>query len=194
MQYPLTLRFKLLTLGQRITVTDASGQLLMFVSQKMFKLKENVEIFRDEKRTQLIFRIQADRVIDFSANYHFTDAMGNDWGAVRRKGMRSLWSAHYQVMQNNQLDMEIREESPFKKVLESILGEIPIVGFIAMYLINPSYLVTRPDGTPLLRLVKKPAFMEGMFELEKLNEMPEDDELRSLMALMMICLLERGRG
>lgn len=194
MQYPLTLRFKLMTFGQRITVTDSTGQMLMFVKQKMFKLKENVEVFRDEGRTNLMFRIQADRVIDFSANYHFTDASGNDWGAVRRKGMRSFWAAHYQVMQDNQVDMEINEENPFKKVLESILGEIPVLGFIAVYLLNPSYIVTRPDGTPLLRLTKKPAFFEGMFELEKLNDMPEDDELRSLLALMMLCLLERARG
>lgn len=194
MQYPLTLRFKLMTFGQRITVTDASGKMLMFVKQKMFKLKENVEIFSDEGRTNLMFRIQADRVIDFSANYHFTDASGNDWGAVRRKGMRSFWAAHYQVMQDNQVDMEINEESPFKKVLESILGEIPVLGFVAVYLLNPSYIVSRPDGTPLLKLTKKPAIFEGMFTLEKLNDMPEDDELRSLLALMMLCLLERARG
>jgi hypothetical protein len=194
MQYPLTLRFKLLTFGQRITVTDANDRMLMYVQQKMFKLKENVEIFSDQSRTSLMFRIQADRIIDFSANYHFTDASGADWGAVRRHGMRSLWSAHYQVMQDNQVDMEIREESPFKKILEAILGEIPFLGLLAVYLLNPSYLVSRPDGTPLLKLTKKPAIFEGKFVLEKLSDMPEDDELRSVMALMMLCLLERGRG
>jgi hypothetical protein len=194
MQYPLTLRFKLLTFGQRITVTDANENLLMFVKQKMFKLKENVEVFSDESRSNLIFRIQADRVIDFSANYHFTDAAGNDWGAVRRKGMKSLWAAHYEVMHDNQVAMTLQEESPAKKLLEAVLGEIPFLGFIAIYLLNPSYIVKRADGTPLLRLVKKPAFFEGKFILEKLNELPEDDEFRSLMALMMLCLLERGRG
>ena len=193
MQYPLNLSFKLLTLGQRIVATDASGGTVMFIKQKMFKLKEKVEIY-NEQNGSIIFRIEADRVIDFSANYSFTDAAGNDWGSVRRKGMKSIWSAHYEVMQEGQIDMVIKEESPMKKVLESILSEIPVVGFFAVYLLNPSYIVTRPDGTPLLRLVKKPAFFEGKFVLEKLNEMPEDDELRSLMALIMLVLLERGRG
>jgi hypothetical protein len=141
-----------------------------------------------------MFRIQADRIIDWSANYHFTDAEGNDWGAVRRKGMKSLWSAHYDVIQDDQIDMTIQEESPMKKVLESLLGEIPIVGLIAIYLLNPSYIVKRPNGTPLLRLIKQPAFLEGKFQLQKLSEMPEDDELRSLMALLTLVLLERGRG
>ncbi|QDS95950.1 hypothetical protein FF011L_47520 [Roseimaritima multifibrata] len=194
MQYPIELSFKLLTFGQRITATDASGQVLMFIKQKMFKFKEQVEIYNDPQQSRLLFRIAADRMIDFSANYHFTDAEGNDWGAVRRQGMRSLWSAHYDVMQNETVDMTISEESPMKKFLESMLSEIPIVGMIAVYLLNPSYIIHRPDGTPVLRLTKHPAFFEGRFTLEKLAEIPEDDELRSLMASIMLVLLERRRG
>ncbi|MEM6777764.1 MAG: hypothetical protein AAF670_08910 [Planctomycetota bacterium] len=194
MQYPIDLRFKLLTFGQRITAKDADGNLLMFVKQKMFKLKEQVEIYSDDQRSNLIFRIAADRMIDFSANYSFSDAAGNPWGAVRRKGMKSLWSAHYDVIQDGNVDMTIQEESPMKKLLESLLTEIPLVGMVATYLLNPTYLVQRPDGTPLLRLTKRPAVFEGVFTLEKLADMPEDDELRSLLAVMMLALLERGRG
>ena len=194
MQYPIELTFKLMTFGQRVTVTDASGNVLMFIKQKMFKLKEKVNIYSDASQSNLIFNIASDRVIDFSANYHFTDAQGNDWGAVRRKGMRSLWSAHYEIMQNGAVDMTISEESPMKKVLESLLGEIPIIGLVAAYLLNPSYIIKRPDGTPLLRLTKRPAVFEGKFVLDKLGEMPEDDELRSLLAMIMLVLLERGRG
>ena len=166
----------------------------MFIKQKMFKLREKVEIYGDESQTQLLFRIEADRMLDFSANYTFTDAQGNQWGSVRRKGMKSLWSAHYDVMQDDQIDMTISEESPMKKLLESLLGEIPILGMVAVYLLNPSYIARRPDGTELLRLVKQPAFFEGKFTLEKLSDLPEDDELRSLMALIMLVLLERARG
>ncbi|MDE0865893.1 MAG: hypothetical protein OSA98_19065 [Rubripirellula sp.] len=194
MKYPLELKFKLLTFGQRITATDADGKVIMFIKQKMLKLKEQVEVYSDSNSEQLIFRMQADRVIDFSANYHFTDAQGNAWGAVRRKGMRSLWSAHYDIMQDGEIDMTISEENAIKKVLESLLGQIPLLGVLAVYLINPTYLVSRPDGTPLLRLIKKPALFEGRFVLEKLSDMPEDDELRSLLAILMAALLERKRG
>ena len=185
MKYPIELNFKLLTFGQRITATDADGNVIMFIKQKMLKLKEQVEVYNDADQTQLLFTMKADRVIDFSANYHFADAQGNDWGAVRRKGMRSLWSAHYEIMQDGEIDMTMSEESAFKKVLEALLGEIPLIGILAIYLINPTYLVSRPDGTPLLRLTKKPAFFEGKFVLEKLNDIPEDDEVRSLLAILM---------
>ncbi|MGV3483716.1 MAG: hypothetical protein ACO1RT_04800 [Planctomycetaceae bacterium] len=194
MQYPIELRFKLMSFAQRITARDAAGQELLHIKQKMFKFKEQVEIYRDSTQKQLLFRIAADRMLDFSANYSFTDAQGNSWGGVRRQGMKSLWAAHYDVIQDGAVDMKIQEESPFKKVLESLLGEIPLVGFIAVYLLNPSYLVTSPTGEPLLRLTKKPAVFEGKFVLEKLREIPEDDELRSLLALVMVVLLERDRG
>jgi uncharacterized protein YxjI len=194
MQYPIELRFKLMSFAQRITATDASGVELLHIKQKMFKLKEQVEVYRDSSQKQLLFRIAADRMIDFSANYSFTDAAGNAWGGVRRQGMRSLWAARYDVLQDGAVDMKIEEESPFKKLLESLLSEIPVVGFAATYLLNPSYLVTSPDGSPLLRLVKRPAIFEGKFVLEKLNDFPEDDELRSLLALVMVVLLERDRG
>lgn len=194
MQYPLDLSFKLLTFGQRIIARDAGGGVVMFIKQKMFKLKEKIEVYGDENQNQLIFRIEADRVLDFSANYSFTDASGQSWGSVRRKGMRSLWSAHYEVMQDGQVDMVIREESAMKKLLEAILGQIPIIGPIFIYFINPSYMVSRPDGTPLLRLIKRPAIFEGKFTLEKVGEVPEDDELRSLLGLITLVLLERRRG
>lgn len=194
MQYPIELRFKLMSFAQRITATDASGTELLHIKQKMFKLKEQVEVYRDSSQKQLLFRIAADRMIDFSANYTFTDAAGNEWGGVRRQGMKSLWAAHYDIMQDGTIDMKVEEESPFKKLIEGILGEIPVVGFIATYLLNPSYLVTSPQGNPLLRLTKRPAIFEGKFILEKLNDFPEDDELRSLLALVMVVLLERSRG
>src|SRR5690606_33413416 len=96
-------------------------------------------------------------------SYHFTDPQGTDWGAVRRMGMRSFWSAHYEILQDGAVDMTISEESPLKKLIESLLGGIPVVGFIAVMLLNPSYVVCRPDGTPVLRLIKRPAVFEGKF-------------------------------
>ena len=194
MQYPLELRFSLFALSQQITVRDAGGNSILFVKQKMFRLKEKVEVFSDSTLNNKLFEINADRIIDFSANYSFTAADGSLWGSVRRHGMRSLWSAHYEVIENSSVDMHIREESPWKKLVESLLGEIPLVGFFALYLLNPSYLITMADGTPAMRVVKKPSIFERYFVIEKLNEVDQDDELRALLSLIMMVLLEKSRG
>jgi uncharacterized protein YxjI len=194
MQYPLKLNFKLFSFSQQIAVKDAAGNSVLFVKQKMFRLREKVEVFSDASLKNKLFEIAADRIIDFSANYSFTTADGQPWGGVRRRGMRSLWSTHYQIIDDGQVDMEIHEESPMKRFFESLLGEIPILGFIFIYILNPSYLITRADGTPVLRAVKKPSIFERYFEIEKLHEIEPDDELRALMALLMMVLLEKKRG
>ncbi len=194
MKYPLDMRFKILTLAQQIYVRDADGKSVLFIKQKMFRLKEKIDVLSDPDSGTKIFEINADRVIDFSANYSFTAADGTPWGAVRRKGMRSLWSAHYEVIEDGRIDMELVEENPWKKVIESILGEIPIVGFIFLYLLNPSYVIKMADGRIAFRATKKPSVLERYFTIEKLIDVDADDELRALLSLIMMVLLEKNRG
>ena len=64
MNYPLKLSFKLLAIASQIYVRDANGNLLGYVKQKLFKLKENIDVFADEGQTQLLFNIKADRMLD----------------------------------------------------------------------------------------------------------------------------------
>jgi hypothetical protein len=194
MQYPLQLRFKLLTLGQQIQVQDAAGNSILYVKQKLFRLKEKVEVFSDSAQATKLFEINADRVLDFSANYSFTAADGTSWGSVRRRGMKSLWSAHYEIIEAGRVAMHIREENPWKKIVESMLGEIPILGFFAIYALNPSYLINFDQGSPALRAIKKPSLFERFFVIEKLKELEADDELRALLSLIMMVLLEKRRG
>ena len=59
MQYPIDLNFKLLTFGQRITATDAQGNVIMFIKQKMLKLKEQVDVYSGPDQSQLIFTMKA---------------------------------------------------------------------------------------------------------------------------------------
>ncbi len=194
MQYPLEIRFKLFALSQQIAVRDAAGNSILYVKQKMFRLKEKVEVFSSPDMSRKLFEINADRMLDFSANYRFTGADGTDWGTVRLEGMRSLWAAHYDIYEQGNIDMMIREEEPWKRLVEGLLGEIPLLGFVAIYLINPSYIVKMADGTLALRATKKPSIFERYFVIEKLAEIDEDDELRALLSLIMMVLLEKRRG
>jgi len=194
MKYPIELRFKLFSLSKQIVIRDGSGSQLMYVKQKMFRLKEKVEVFSDSSLRQKIFEINADRIIDFSANYSFTAADGSDYGSIRRLGRRSLWSAYYEIIEDGQVDMTIREESPWKKFIESLLSEIPFVGFFFIYLLNPSYVISFANGTLAFRATKKPSIFERYFVIDKLSEIEADDELRALLGLLMMVLLEQRRG
>lgn len=195
MKFPLQLTFKIVALAPQLKVTDADGAVVCYVRQKMFKLKERVEVFSDEGRTHKLCDIAADRVIDFSAKYVFEEPGAAAFGAVRRKGMRSIWKARYEILDQETPEMEINEENGWVKVMDSLVSEIPLIGAFAGYFFNPSYLVTRIDnGQELVRISKQPAFWEGRFTLEKLSEFDDRDELRVVLSTLMMVLLERRRG
>ena len=156
MQFPLQLRFKVLALATQIYVTDASGNTVFYVKQKMFKLKEDIAVFADDSQKDQRFTIKADRVIDFSAAYNFTDGRGGTLGSIKRKGMRSLWKAHYDIRDgNDQVVLTVAEENPWAKVVEGITSNIPVVGFLVDYLVNPIYAVSMPNGKVAYRLKKR---------------------------------------
>lgn len=196
MNYPLSFRFKLLALSPQIYVEDAAGQTVCYVKQKLFRLREKVEVHTDDTRQQLLCTIEADRIIDWSARYTFRDAAGNEIGAVGRRGMRSLWSAHYDIFGpgSSAPVFSIREENPMAKLLDSFLGEIPIVGILTGFLFHPKYLASRIDGTPVMRLTKQAAFFEGRFQLEKLADTTDGEEMAIILSYLMMNLLERKRG
>jgi len=195
MQYPLNLSFKILAIARQLSVTEASGKLAMYVKMKILKLKEEVMVFADKEQTQKLYTIKADRVIDFSAKYNFTDAAGSPLGAVKRRGMKSLWKSHYDIFESGEeAVMTIQEENPWVKVIDSIFQNIPLVGMFAGYVFHPVYVVADTAGKPLMKLKKLPAFLEGKFEIEKVEEMDPQTETRILLSIMMMVLLERSRG
>jgi len=194
MNYPLQLSFEILSLARKISVIDAAGNLTFFVKQKMFKLKESVTVFADVDQKLPLYELKADRVIDFSASYHFTDARGTHIGTVRRKGMKSLWRARYEIVNGSSPALTIQETNPWAKVGDALFGEIPIVGMFSGYLFHPEYLVAREDGTAVIRLKKEPAFFQGKFKIEKLADLSKEEETRILLSLIMMVLLERQRG
>jgi uncharacterized protein YxjI len=186
--------FKLVALAPQLSVTTPDGAVHFYVKQKLFKLKEAVTVFADTAQSQALYTINADRVIDFSARYHFADANGQAIGAIKRQGMRSLWKAHYEIFDGETPVLTIREANPWAKVLDALLGEVPIVGMFTGYVFNPAYVVSRPDGTVVLRAKKQPAFFESKFTIEQEAELREREETQALLGLIMMLLLERSRG
>ena len=196
MNFPLELRFKILALASQISVTDARGQVICYVKQKLFKLKEAVTVFSDASQATPLFRIAADRIIDISAQYRIEDASGAELGVVQRHGMRSFWRAHYEVHRGGRLAFTLREENAWVKVADHFLGQLPIVGILSGYLFHPAYLLTRGDsnGEAVLRVEKRPALFEGVYRVEQKAPASDEDQRLGLLAILMMALLERERG
>ena len=194
LDYPLGISFKIVALAPQISVTDASGNLILYVKQKLFKLKEAVTVFADAQQTQPLYKMNADRVLDFSARYNFTDQQGTPLGAVKRQGMKSLWKARYDILDGDAVVMTIQEENPWVKIIDGFFTQIPIVGMFSGYVFHPAFLVMRPDETVVMRVQKEPAFFEGKFTIEKKAQLGETEERRVMLSILMMLLLERARG
>ncbi|OYW75330.1 MAG: hypothetical protein B7Z37_13530 [Verrucomicrobia bacterium 12-59-8] len=197
MNYPITFRFHILAFSPQITVTEADGQTLCYVKQKFFRLREKVEVFTDDTMQTLLATIEADRIIDWSASYTFRAPDGRVLGSVGRRGMKSLWRAHYDVFAPGAQvpTFVIQECNPFVKLLDGLVGEIPILGMFTGFMLHPSYIATRGEGgEPVLKLTKQSAFFEGRFGLTEEGPANEGEQLALLLSFLMMNLLERARG
>lgn len=196
LNYPLKFSFKIGTLASDFVIEDSSSATLAYVRQKMFKFIEEIQVFTDTSKKNLEFTIKANKWIDFSATYLFTDKNGVEKGRVARKGWASIWKARYDVYDQNQhLAFHIMEENAWTKVFDSLFSDIPIVGLFSGYLFNPKYIIGRPDGSKVMRLKKDSSFFGRRFTLEKIgptNNASEDECI--VLSLMMMILLERRRG
>lgn len=192
--YPLTMSFKMIAISPQVRVTDAAGRLVMYVRQKAFRLREDVTIFSDEQQRVPLLHMKADRIIDVSATYTIRDTADRAIGAVRGMGFRSLWQRSFAILDAQAREIgSIREDNPWVKVVDGVVGELPIIGWVASMFINPTYTVTF-RGVPTLHLVKKPSMLERHFEVRRLADVQESDEMLLLASMVMMLLLVRGTG
>lgn len=195
LQFPLNFKFKIGTLANDFVASDATGTTVAYVRQKMFKLKEDILIYSNESKSDTLFRIRADRWLDFSAAYSFTDKDGKEMGKIVRKGWRSIWKTSYELIDQHQnIQYHVNEENAWVKVWDSLLGEVPLLGMFTGYFFNPAYLVTDLQGNVVAKIKKQASFFGRHFEVSKLQDIDQDDQERIMLGLMMMILLERRKG
>jgi hypothetical protein len=194
LNYPLEMSFKIATIGTRVRVTDAAGRQVAYLRKKKFRLREDVRVYEDESQNRLRFRLKADRVVDFGASYAVSGPDGQPLGAVRQRGMRSIWKSTYEVSNPNGKTIGvIHEENPFVKVLDSLAEALPFADALGGLFFNPAYLVDL-GGETVLRMKKERSVFESKFRLDRLGDFSEREEDLLLAGLMMVLLLERDRG
>lgn len=195
LNFPIDLKFHIATLSNDFTATDASGNVIAYTRQKKWRLKEHVEIYENSQRNHVLYEIKASNWLDFNTSYAITHKTGQKLGRVSRKGMRSLWSAQYHVIDVQEQDSyQISEENPFIKFLDGIIGDLPIIGMFTGYIMNPTYIAKDKTGKIVLRMKKNPSFFGRRFTLHKVADFDPNDEPLLVLSFMMMILLERNRG
>ena len=90
-------------LGKKFYIFDANEQLVGFVKQKAFKLKEDIRVFKTTECQNEILVIKARSIVDFSAAYDIYDPANNEKvGALRRQGLKStFFKDSWEVLDND---------------------------------------------------------------------------------------------
>lgn len=86
LNYPMEFTFKIGTIWNDFVAQDANGTTVAYVRQKMFKLKEAVSVYNNDAKSVLLYKISADRWIDYNASYRFT--IGDSETATGRVGRK----------------------------------------------------------------------------------------------------------
>ncbi len=197
-KYPLHLKFKLFTLTPQVSVKDSSGTEILYVRQKLFALKEEVKVYSDSSQAKQLFVINANKIIDFGAEYAITDSSSNKIiGLIKQQGLKTIWRATYLLRDTTGADKyKITEANPWVKVLDGLVSQIPIVSIFTGYMFHPKYFVhTINGGTHVVTLAKQPSFFEIAFDIELIErDMSSEDEALITTGLMMMVLLQKGRG
>ena len=76
---------------------DEEGELVAYVEQKTFALKEDLRFWADEAKTAELFRIKARQRFDPRARYRVTDAEGAEIGELGKEFKRSLARSTWRI-------------------------------------------------------------------------------------------------
>jgi len=123
---PLLFRKKFQVAGKKIWVLDQQGNIVLFVKQKAFKLREDIRVYSDESMTNEMLHIQARQIIDFSAAYDVVDSQkGEKVGALARKGLKSMIRDEWQVLDvNDQPVATIQEDTTLLALLRRFVTNL----------------------------------------------------------------------
>jgi hypothetical protein len=96
------LQRQVFALTGKFRIFDPMNNLLMFSEQKMFRWREDIRVYSDEKKTREVLSIKARQIVDFSAAYDVVDTeLNQKVGALRRKGWRSMLRDEWEVLDEN---------------------------------------------------------------------------------------------
>ncbi len=110
------LKRQVFALTGKLRFFNPQEQLVLYVEQKMFRLREDIRVYGDESKSQELLLIKARSIIDWTAAYDVLDgATGQKIGTLRRKGWSSMVRDEWEVLDVN--------DQPIGKLFEDSMGQ-----------------------------------------------------------------------
>ena len=118
-----TARRKVMTLfSPKFHFYDEHENMIGFLKQKAFKLKEDIRLYSDESMSRELLTIKARKILDFSSAYDVVDpATQQKVGALKRRGWKSLLKDEWIVMDASDMEIgKVKEDSALLATLRRI--------------------------------------------------------------------------
>ena len=96
------------------------GALMAFAEQKRLAFRESFTLFRDERRSQAVLTITADRRIDIRTALTVRDSAGGVVGVLRKRGAASLLRSTWEVEQAGHPQVVVQE----RRLLTALLRRL----------------------------------------------------------------------
>lgn len=122
-------------IGASFHIYNSNEEVIFYVNQKGFKLKEDIKVFTGEDMTQELLSIRARNVIDISATYDVFDTVtGEKLGSLRRKGLKSILKDEWLILDANENEVgNIQEDSMALALVRRLLTNLVPQTFIGTF-------------------------------------------------------------
>ncbi|RZQ61175.1 hypothetical protein [Amycolatopsis suaedae] len=104
------------------------GELVGFAEQKRMTFKEQVTVYTDEDKRDVLFSFKARKAIDLASAYDVTTPDGQAVGVFGKKFGKSLLRSTWQLDNPGQEPVTIQERSMALALFRRIWDSIPVVG------------------------------------------------------------------
>ncbi|MBS3816671.1 MAG: hypothetical protein KGY76_03815 [Candidatus Thermoplasmatota archaeon] len=173
-----TIRQKVLSIGNKYYMEDDMARTVGFCKQKVFKLKEDIRIYKSKDMNEELFRIKQEEILDFSGTFEVIDSRTNKTiGFLKRKGFKSIMKDEWVLKDPQKREIgRVKEDSAIKALLRrTILSFLP-------YNYKISY-----QGQQVGKFKEKLTLIRDVYNLNMNND-PNFQVDRRLLLAIAICL------
>lgn len=159
--------------------------LIGFAHQKRLAFRERFDIYTDETKQQVLFSIQARKVLDIAAKYDILDADGKVIGVVgkafRASLLRSTWELFNPEDESKPLFIA-QEQNLLLALFRRIWEVVPYIGDLPFFL-RYHFNFLRPGQNNPVGVYQKITLLRDHYLLRAENELDEAMDWRTLVAL-----------
>ncbi len=127
---------------------NSEGAPLVQVQQKRLKIREQIDIFGDDGRNELVLQLKAKSVFEMRGRSEVRLADGTLIGQLQKEFGKSLLRSTWEILDPaGRIVATAEESSMFIAILRRVWGQIPVVGAVPFML--PFHFDISVDGRPV---------------------------------------------